>query len=120
RQRVREGYGDPGREVRRLYPILRSAIMKDHRNRAHALLSASGSARWLNCPPSARLEDEVEDKTSPAALEGTLAHELAELELSYSQGRVSEENYTITRSEIESNEYYDSEMEQHVEDYVDY
>lgn len=94
--------------------------MKDHRNRAHALLSASGSARWLNCPPSARLEDEVEDRTSPAALEGTLAHELAELELSYSQSRVSEEIYTISRSEIESNVYYDSEMEQHVEDYVDY
>ncbi len=42
----------------------------------HALLSASGAKRWLNCPPSARLEE-----TSEYAREGSFAHGLAELYL---------------------------------------
>ena len=53
--------------------------MSKHSKRAHALLSASGASRWLNCTPSAKLEDEYgERKSSPYAEEGTLAHELAE------------------------------------------
>lgn len=32
----------------------------------HALLSASGSEKWLNCPPSAKLEAEIEEKSSEA------------------------------------------------------
>lgn len=57
----------------------RSTKPIDHSQRAHALLSASGASRWLGCTPSARLEEEYgEDKPSPYAEEGTLAHELAE------------------------------------------
>lgn len=37
----------------------------------HALLSASGSEKWLNCPPSAKLEAEIEEKSSEYAQEGT-------------------------------------------------
>ena len=48
---------------------------------AHALLGASGAHRWLNCTPSARLEENYEDTTSDYAKEGTLAHELCELKL---------------------------------------
>jgi len=44
----------------------------------HAVLSASSSHRWLNCPPSARYEQEFPDETSPYAEEGTQAHALAE------------------------------------------
>ena len=40
----------------------------------HAILSASSSARWMACPPSARAESKVEDKPSVFAAEGTLAH----------------------------------------------
>jgi len=46
--------------------------------RKHALLSASGSAKWLNCPASARLEEHIPDTFSSYAEEGTLAHALAE------------------------------------------
>ena len=46
-----------------------------HSTRAHALLSASGAGRWINCTPSAKLEDEYgEKKSSVYAEEGTLAH----------------------------------------------
>lgn len=50
-----------------------------HSDRAHALLSASGASRWINCPPSARFEDTFPDVTTPYAEEGTLAHEIAEI-----------------------------------------
>ena len=47
----------------------------------HALLSASSSHRWLNCNPSARLEQEFADQETEAAAEGTAAHALAEHKL---------------------------------------
>lgn len=47
----------------------------------HALLSASGAHRWLNCPPSAVLESLEPDSTSAAAEQGTVAHALAESKL---------------------------------------
>lgn len=47
----------------------------------HALLSASGAHRWMNCTPSARLEREFQDNSGEAAAEGTAAHALAEYKL---------------------------------------
>ncbi|MGI6646810.1 MAG: DUF2800 domain-containing protein [Limnochordia bacterium] len=47
----------------------------------HALLSASGAHRWMNCTPSARLEEEFKDTSGQAAAEGTAAHALAEYKL---------------------------------------
>lgn len=47
----------------------------------HALLSASGSKKWLTCTPSARLEEKFEDEQSEFAKEGTKAHDLMELAL---------------------------------------
>lgn len=44
----------------------------------HALLGASSAARWLNCPPSARLTEGLHDSGSAYAAEGTLAHKIAE------------------------------------------
>lgn len=49
--------------------------------KAHAILSASSSHRWLNCPPSARLCETYEDKDSDYAAEGTDAHSLCEYKL---------------------------------------
>ena len=47
----------------------------------HAILSASGAHRWMNCTPSARLELEFDESESEAAAEGTAAHALAEHKL---------------------------------------
>lgn len=47
----------------------------------HAILSASSSHRWLNCNPSARLEQEFADHETDAAAEGTAAHALCEHKL---------------------------------------
>lgn len=49
--------------------------------RAHAVLSASGSSRWMSCTSAPLLEAEKPDESSPFAKEGTLAHELCEIKL---------------------------------------
>lgn len=45
---------------------------------AHAKLSASGSAKWLVCTPSANLESTLPDEGSNFASEGTFAHAVFE------------------------------------------
>ena len=50
----------------------------NHSNRDHALLSASSSARWLACPPSAVAAELYPRKDTEYTKEGTLAHEVAE------------------------------------------
>lgn len=51
----------------------------NHSNRAHAVLSASSSARWLKCPPSAVAATMYESADTEYTREGTLAHEVAEI-----------------------------------------
>lgn len=46
--------------------------------RAHSILGASSSHRWLSCPGSIRLSAGLPKTTSSYADEGTAAHELAE------------------------------------------
>ena len=51
----------------------------DHKSRAHAVLSASSAHRWLACPPSAVAAAGYPNESSSFALEGTMAHEVAEM-----------------------------------------
>ena len=53
--------------------------LANHSGRAHALLSASSSSRWLKCPPSAVAASLYPSNDTPYTREGTLAHEVAEL-----------------------------------------
>ena len=52
--------------------------LNDHSSRDHALLSASSSARWLACPPSAVAAEAYPNEQTEFTQEGTLAHEVAE------------------------------------------
>ena len=45
---------------------------------AHAKLSASASERWMRCPGSVKANEQITDKGSSYAAEGTAAHALAE------------------------------------------
>jgi len=93
----------------------------DHTSRAHALLSCSGSSRWINCTPSARLEEkEAQGDSSDYAKEGTLAHELAELLLLKFTGEVNESEYAVKYKEIQSSKFYTKDMDGYVKVYVDY
>lgn len=53
--------------------------LNNHKDRAHALLSASSAHRWLECPPSAVANEAYPDQETSFANEGTLAHEVAEI-----------------------------------------
>lgn len=79
----------------------------------HALLSASSSHRWLNCPPSARLCEGYEDKGSEYAQEGTDAHSLCEYKLKLALGME-------TTDPTENLSFYSEEMEQCACDYAGY
>jgi hypothetical protein len=65
---------------------------------AHATLGPSGAHRWLNCPGSIRVSAQVQQdpgSTSPAALEGTIAHALMEIEGKHAFGQTSREEYLL-------------------------
>jgi len=70
------------------------APVLDHSHRKHSLLSASSSKRWLNCPPSAVLNDRFPDKTSVYAAEGTAMHEQCEWKLRTALGEQMEEPHS--------------------------
>lgn len=93
-----------------------------HSQRIHALLSASGAGRWLNCTPSAKLEDEYgEKKSSVYAQEGTLAHELSELYIRRDTLLdISEQDFDQRLEEIMANELFNEEMLDVVPIYTDY
>lgn len=78
----------------------------------HALLSASGSSRWLECPPSAHLELQFPKKSSSYADEGTAAHELCELAARYWLEEISEAEYESKLAELAKGEYYNAEMQE--------
>ena len=70
---------------------------------AHALLSASSSKRWLNCPPSARLEENFPNESSAYAEEGTWAHELCEYKVKrYLHRRMKRPQSDYLTEEIEN------------------
>lgn len=57
---------------------------KNHTDRAHKKLGGSGAHRWVNCTGSIFYLDElIPEEASEAALQGTIAHELAETTLNY-------------------------------------
>ena len=77
----------------------------------HAILSASSSNRWIHCPPSVRLSEGFENKSSPYAQQGTDAHTLCEYKLHQLLGGEGED----PRSTLE---FYDDEMEECSESYA--
>lgn len=87
---------------------------------AHALLGASSAHRWLECTPSARLEESlgVEDGGSRYADEGTAAHAYAELELSYHLGEINKRQYAGRLKKHRAGEYWGAEMEEAVGSYA--
>ncbi len=79
----------------------------------HALLSASSSKQWLNCPPSAKLCSTQEDRASPYAQQGTDAHELCEYKVLKALGKeVQDPTENLT--------YFDAEMERCTDEYRNY
>lgn len=93
-----------------------------HELRSHAILSASGAHRWMNCTPSARLELEFADTSSEAAKEGTLAHEICEAKVInyFYPGRISKRQLTSKMKKFREHELWQSDMDRFTDVYVDF
>jgi hypothetical protein len=92
---------------------------------AHALLSASGSKRWLTCTPSARLEATLPEQkrqfgSFDFSQEGTMAHTLGEIKLRYHFGQIGIEEYEKEYEIIKNTPYYNDDFEANIDNYVLY
>jgi hypothetical protein len=99
---------------------------------AHAMLSASGSKRWLSCAPSARLEATLpEPKRSTKGIdfsaEGTLAHSLGEIRLRLQFNQIGHDEYDREYEVIKTHPIYQNytsderdDFEANVDNYVLY
>jgi len=89
--------------------------------RQHALLSASGAERWMNCTPSARLEEQFPDTKSDYAAEGSLAHAIAELKLrKHFLEPMGPRAFNNRLKKFQEDPSYAPEMLKHTDDYLDY
>jgi len=88
-----------------------------HADRAHAKLSASGSYRWIGCPGSVRLEENIPDQQTAYSQEGTLAHELSELKLKLSLGWIAEKEFNTLKNNLGE---IPKEMDRFTNQYVEY
>lgn len=79
----------------------------------HAVLSASSSHRWLECPPSAWLNAAIPDKSSEYAAQGTDAHCLAEYKLLKLLGKSKKDPTGNLK-------YFDKEMDECTDSYAQY
>lgn len=84
----------------------------------HVMLSPSSSHRWLICTPSAKLESYEPGSISKYAEEGTEAHALAELKLSYMLGKISPDEYDTKFEYFKlTSKYYDEVFNEFVNNY---
>ena len=79
----------------------------------HAVLSASSSHRWLECPPSALICAKVKDTSSEFARQGTDAHTLCEYKVNAALGK-------SVKDPTEDLTYFDSEMADCTDAYAQY
>jgi len=88
---------------------------------AHALLSASSSGRWMNCPGSVHLTKDMADQTSGYAEAGRLAHSIGELKLRkrFIAG-MGPKKYQAALDQLTASEHFDPEMHQTTDQYVEF
>lgn len=87
----------------------------------HALLGASSAHRWLNCPGSARLTENMPDTTSPYAEAGRLAHEIAELKArNYFIDPMPKRSFNTKLKKLTENEHYDKSMDGATDEYLEH
>lgn len=94
----------------------------NHKERAHAKLSASGASRWATCPGSVQMEDGIPDKESIYAQEGTLAHEMSELKLKHylDPKGFGKRKLNAAIKKLKENKLYQAEMDSYTDSYVDF
>ena len=82
----------------------------NHKDRAHALLSASSAHRWLECPPSAVANEAYPNQDTIFTQEGTIAHEVAE---AVASNRTWKPTEAVTKEMMECAKEYADYIEEH-------
>lgn len=97
-------------------------MAKNSIERQHALLSASGAKKWINCPASARLEEALPDEESTYAAEGSLAHAIGEIKLTklFTDKNMTDRTYKTRINKLAKDPLYQKEMDGYTDQYVDY
>jgi len=87
----------------------------------HALLSASSAERWLNCTPSARLAEDMPDKSTQYTEAGRLAHAIAELKLrkQYLEA-MGPRKFTTALNKLKADPHFEPEMLSATDEYMDF
>lgn len=88
--------------------------------KAHAVLSPSAAARWINCPGSVRISAELPPAPSSTyADEGMLAHLFAEHKVLLAADEITKKCYDQRLANALKSEYYCGEMEEATDYYRD-
>lgn len=88
---------------------------------AHAVFSASASARRIGCPGSLRLEEQFPDQGSRYAAAGTLAHAICELKATkYFIEPIPPRTFNARLRKLKKDESYDPRMDEASDMYLDY
>ena len=88
--------------------------------RDHAILSASGSKKWLVCTPSAQLEETIEDTGSEYSAEGSFAHALGAWRLAHWLNRISHPQFMFGIECMKRHRFWSIDLFDHVATFVDY
>ena len=87
-------------------------------DRQHAKLSASGSAKWLVCTPSAHLEDQFLDEDTEFSAEGTFAHEVFAYRMQVQLGQRPADTAVVEG--FHANKYWSQELSDYVQQTVEF
>lgn len=85
----------------------------------HALLSASSAKRWMNCPPSAKIESTMPEQQSLFATEGSFAHDVAHMLLVEYLDRVNPIGLSEWQYNLRQDPLWSKDLLDYVQVYVD-
>lgn len=87
---------------------------------SHAVLSPSSAKRWINCPPSARINAEAPQKDTVYTREGTLAHAVCELKArKHFLTGVGPKKFKSLMDRYRADDLWADEMDKYTDDYLD-
>ena len=84
------------------------------------MLSPSSAARWLNCPPSAKINAEAGDRDTVFTREGSLAHAVAELKArKHFLTGIGPKKYEAAMAKHRADELWQDEIDAHTDRYLE-
>ena len=83
------------------------------------MLSPSSAARWLNCPPSAKINAEAGDEDTVFTREGSLAHAVAELKARKQFLGLGQRAFVAGLKKLKTEEFWQAEMDAHTDRYLE-